>query len=94
MDDKIYVGNGKIVQTSFGEMTKLSFHRDDVLKLLAYLDKNELQWINLDLKVKQSPKEGKATHYLEVNQWKPMKTNAMADKPVKMITDPGSDLPF
>ena len=75
-------------------MTKISHHRDDVLKMLAYLDKHDLQFINLDLKAKQSPQEGKATHYLEVNQWKPMKTNAKAERPVKMITDPGSDLPF
>jgi hypothetical protein len=65
---KIYGGNAKIIQTKFGEMTKISQSRSDLEKLLAYLNANDSEWVNLVLKEKQEKVEGKATHYLEVYQ--------------------------
>jgi len=69
---KIYGGNAKIIQTKFGEMTKISQSRSDLEKLLAYLNANDLEWVNLVLKEKQEKVEGKPTHYLEVDDWKPV----------------------
>jgi len=69
---KIYGGNAKIIQTKFGEMTKISQSRSDLEKLLAYLNTNDTEWVNLVLKEKQEKVEGKPTHYLEVDDWKPV----------------------
>lgn len=69
MSDKIYVGSGKVVKTNFGELTKLSFSEEDLQKMKMNL--NERGYVNLVLKQKQNPVEGKPTHYMEVDNWKP-----------------------
>ena len=69
MSDKIYVGSGKVVKTNFGELTKLSFSEEDINKMRQNL--NERGYVNLVLKQKQNPMEGKPTHYMEVDNWKP-----------------------
>ena len=74
---KIYGGNAKIVQTKFGAMTKISQSRSDLEKLLKYLNDNDLEWVTQVMKEKQTKVEGKPTHYLEVDEWKP---NAVKEK--------------
>lgn len=75
--EKIYGGNAKIVQTKFGAMTKISQSRSDLEKLLKYLNDNDLEWVTQVMKEKQTKVEGKPTHYLEVDEWKP---NAVKEK--------------
>ena len=85
MSDKIFVGSGKIVNTKFGAMTKLSFSKKDLQTMQDNL--SEQGWINVVLKEKQNKVEGKPTHYLEVDKWEPTNsatTNAKKD----------DDLPF
>lgn len=69
MSEKIYVGSGKIVNTKFGEMTKLSFSKKDLQTMMDNL--SEQGWVNLALKEKQQKVDGKPTHYLEIDNWKP-----------------------
>lgn len=69
-EQKIYAGSGKVINTSFGQMTKLSFSRSDLQKLMEYCDSVGNGWVNLDLKEKKEKIEGKPTHYCEVNQYK------------------------
>ena len=88
---KIYGGNAKIIQTKFGQMTKISQSRSDLEKLLAYLNTNDTDWVNLVLKEKQEKVEGKPTHYLEVDDWKPVQ---VANKPTEKRIVPNDDLPF
>lgn len=93
--EKIYAGSAKIVQTNFGELTKVSFNKDDINKMVQYMKDNQSDWINLDIKAKQSPQEGKPTHYLEVNTWKAqMPTNGTSTPPPPVLTDDLGDLPF
>jgi hypothetical protein len=88
---KIYGGNAKIITTKYGEMTKISQSRSDLEKLLAYLNANDSEWVNLVLKEKQEKVEGKPTHYLEVDDWKPVQVaNKMTEKRI-VETD---NLPF
>ena len=68
---KIYSGNAKIIETKFGLMTKISQSRSDLEKLLKYLNDNDLEWVSQVLKEKITKVEGKSTHYLEVDEWKP-----------------------
>jgi hypothetical protein len=88
---KIYGGNAKIIQTKFGEMTKISQSRSDLEKLLAYLNANDTEWVNLVLKEKQEKVEGKPTHYLEVDDWKPVQ---VANKPLEKRINENDTLPF
>jgi len=82
--EKIFCGNGKIINTQYGEMTKISFSKKDLETMLDNLDNG---WINTVLKEKKNKVEGKPTHYLEVDTWKPDANSA----PVK---EEVSDLPF
>lgn len=88
---KIYGGNAKKIQTKFGEMIKISQSRNDLEKLLAYLNANDTEWVNLVMKEKQEKVEGKATHYLEVDEWKPV---PMANKPKEKRFVESNKLPF
>lgn len=94
---KIYGGNAKIIQTKFGEMTKISQSRSDLEKLLAYLNANDTEWVNLVLKEKQEKIEGKPTHYLEVDDWKPVQVankNQGNFKPTEKHIIENDNLPF
>ncbi len=88
---KIYGGNAKIIETKFGQMTKISQSRSDLEKLLAYLNANDCEWVNLVMKEKQEKVEGKATHYLEVDEWKPMQ---IANKATEKRIVEKDNLPF
>ena len=66
--EKIYGGNAKIVTTEFGDIWKVSQNRSDLEKLLKYMNDNDTEWVNLDIKEKPNKVEGKPTHYLELYQ--------------------------
>ncbi len=72
--DAIYAGTAKLVATKFGEMTKVSFNRTDLEKLTKYINENDTEWVNLVIKEKKEKVEGKPTHYLQVDEWKPNTT--------------------
>ena len=91
--EKIYCGNAKIINTQYGEMTKISFHKDDINKMVAHIKSEGSDWINLVLKEKKEPKEGKPTHYLEVDTWKP--ENRPEPQPEQyQSNEEEDDLPF
>jgi len=95
MNDKIFVGSGKIVNTKFGALTKLSFSRKDLQTMMDNL--SEQGWINVVLKEKQNKVEGKPTHYLEVDNWKPDSTQGMKKEDIahcEFNANNGDDLPF
>ena len=68
MSDKVYIGSGKVIKTKYGDLTKVSFSESDIKKMQENLSKG---WINLVLKEKRNKVEGKPTHYLELDRWKP-----------------------
>jgi hypothetical protein len=94
---KIYGGNAKKIQTKFGEMWKVSQSRKDLENLLKYLNENDTEWVNLVLKEKTEKVEGKPTHYLEVDEWKPVQVankNQGNFKPVEKRIVENDALPF
>lgn len=91
MSDKIYCGNGRIVSGKFGDIIKISMHRNDLKRIAEYMNENETDWINLELKRKKSPVDGKPTHSLQIDTWKPNVTKA---EPVNPSAEPSNDLPF
>jgi hypothetical protein len=94
---KVYGGNAKKIQTKFGEMWKVSQSRKDLETLLKYLNDNDSEWVNLVLKEKQEKVEGKPTHYLEVDDWKPVQVankNEANFKPLEKSIVESNVLPF
>jgi hypothetical protein len=95
--NKVYGGNAKKIQTKFGEMWKVSQSRKDLETLLKYLNNNDCEWVNLVLKEKQEKVEGKPTHYLEVDDWKPVQVankNEGSFKPLEKSIVESNVLPF
>jgi len=97
-EEKIYCGSAKIVPTQYGELTKVSFHKEDVNKLIQYMGDNSTEWINLVIKAKKDPKPDKPTHYLEVDTWKPSndakQVYTPSDNSNTAMNLPNDDLPF
>jgi hypothetical protein len=95
MADKIYCGSAKIITTQYGEMYKGSMHRDDISKVLAWMDENNSEWFNFAILEKRDKIEGKPTHYMQLDEWKPNKPNIEDIQDKVAIPEPdGSDLPF
>jgi hypothetical protein len=54
---------------------------------------NKLDWCNLAVKEKREKVEGKPTHYLEIDEWKP--TQQTDNVPPNIMSEPDNDsLPF
>lgn len=89
MTDKIFCGSARIIKTNYGEMVKLTFREPDLAALQSNL--NEKGFVSALVKEKREPKEGKPTHYIEVDTWKP------EPKERPQLQQPGEDdepLPF
>lgn len=94
-ENKIYAGSAKVIRTQFGDLTKVSFSKGDIAKLSQYMGDNDTEWVNLVIKEKKEKVEGKATHYLEVDEWKPngMPKQMQGKAPLKAV-ESYDDLPF
>lgn len=96
---KIYVGRAKIVNTKFGEMIKLSQHKDNLNEMLNYMADNKTDWITIDIQqMKQPDKLGK-THSASIDTWKPEKPKPNETKKEFYQGEPDSiepsnELPF
>ena len=88
---KIYGGNAKMIETKYGQMWKVSQNRTDLENLLKYMNENDTEWVNLDIKEKPQKVEVKATHYLELYQRDAIQ---VANKPVATRTMETDGLPF
>jgi hypothetical protein len=69
--EKIYGGTSRIIQTEYGQLTTVSQSKKDLQTLLAYLNDNNLEWVNLKIMEKKEKVANKPTHYLQVDTWKP-----------------------
>ena len=89
--EKVFCGNGKIIKTQYGDMVKISFSEADLKKMLDNLNNG---WINTVLKEKKNKVEGKPTHYLEVDNWKPTQGETAKTELNSSDADEQDDLPF
>lgn len=71
--EKIFCGSGRIVNSKFGLVPKISLSKDDINKIVKYMKENSLQWVNLEMLEKKDKQEKKPTHYLVIDTWKPEK---------------------
>jgi hypothetical protein len=89
-----YIGSGKIIDTKFGQMPKITYHVNDLKELVKFMEDNEMQFINIALKEKREPSKTGYTHYGEVDLWKP-KEQAQKEVSRTLIDEMESDdLPF
>jgi len=93
MTEKIYCGNARIINTQYGELTKVSFSKEDINKMVNHMKSENSDWINLVVKEKKTKTEGKPTHYLEVDTWKPNANNVQNNTNFDSEPD-GDGLPF
>lgn len=75
--EKIFAGTARMLTTQFGTLPKVTFSRKDLNTLLQYLNDNDTEFVSLNVKEKPQKVEGKPTHYLQVDEWKP---NAVKEK--------------
>ena len=89
-EEKVFCGSARVITTKYGELTKVSFSEKDLEALKGCLDNG---WVNCVVKEKKNKVEGKPTHYLEVDTWKP---DAQKDSDAKTqeSNEAGNDLPF
>lgn len=97
-EEKIYVGNGKEIQTKHGSIIKLNFSPDDVKKFNDAVTNGG--WVNLDLHKRKEVSAKGQTHYLCVDNWKPSPDSKQETgrsqnaQNVNNGLDDNSDLPF
>jgi hypothetical protein len=84
--DKIYGGSSRVIQTKYGPLTTVSQSKKDLQNLLAYLNDNNLQWVNLNIVKNKDQVPNKPTHHLAVNIY-----NAGEDK---KVAEPTNEVPF
>lgn len=73
MSEKVFVGSGKIIKTQYGDLPKITLHKDNVNEIVKWMKSNNSDFVNIAMKQKRDVVEGKPTHYLEVDEWKPDK---------------------
>lgn len=83
--EKVFCGSAKVIPTKFGDLTKVSFSQKDIDTIQANMNNG---WINLVIKEKREKVEGKATHYLEVDNWKSTPAEGLTN------SKPLEDTPF
>lgn len=71
MSEKIYCGSAKKVDTKHGEITKIRLTIEDLNKIINYMHDEDKNFIEIDIKEKKQLSFNKATHYLQINNWKP-----------------------
>lgn len=65
-----YIGNARMIESKYGVMPKITFHVDDLKKLIEFMESNDMKFININLKEKKKPSETGLTHYGEIDLWK------------------------
>lgn len=91
-ESKIFVGSGSEKTTQYGKMLKLSFSKKDIETLSANL--SEKGWVNVVVKEKKEKTEGKPTHYLEIDNWKPTPQGSNSAPQASSNSNDETGLPF
>ena len=68
-NEKIYVGNGKEINTQYGPLLKLSFSAQELQQMLSMV--NQKGYINLNVNRRQQPSQYGHTHSIVVDTWQP-----------------------
>lgn len=97
MTEKQFCGNARTKETQYGPLTTLSFSASDLEVLKKNLDKG---WVRATVKEKRVQQEGKPTHYIEVDTWKPTQqppvngASPLNGDMANQFNEESDDLPF
>jgi len=78
----IYCGSAKVRQTRFGDQYEVRMFRDEVQRLMDYLDEQGLRSARIDVCARREPKD-EWTHYLKVNEWTPPAASTAEPEPAQ-----------
>lgn len=88
-----YCGNGRVLTTKYGDLIKLGMNTDD-LKLLTE-NLNDKGWVNVLVKKKKNPMEGKPELYLVIDDYVKADNNEAPPEVIDNQPPPeDDDLPF
>ena len=68
-EPKVYIGNGKQIDTQYGKLLKLSFSRADLVVMNNHL--NEKGYVNINCNERKSVSEWGHTHSMQIDDWQP-----------------------
>ena len=68
-EQKVYIGNGKQIDTQYGKLLKLSFSRADLVVMNNHL--NEKGYVNINCNERKSVSEWGHTHSMQIDDWQP-----------------------
>ena len=71
MSEKIYVGSGKVIETKYGDLMKVSLSKDDINTIASWMKENNESWVNLNVSERRSPSDKGQTHSVTIDTWKP-----------------------
>lgn len=102
MSEKIYVGNAWKNQTKFGEITKITFFKEDINKLVKWMKDNNAEKVSVDILPKKEPQEGKPPMYAVINDYvgqtqqpeQSIKDKLKSIVPADAKVNDSGDLPF
>jgi len=96
MSEKKYCGSARVITTQYGDLTKISLHKDDINTIVKWMKENNSEWINFAVKEKREKIKGKPTHYCEIDEWKPepQQNNTQPQSNDSSEPEPEDDLPF
>ena len=89
MTDKNFA-DGMIIKRSGEYFLKVGIKREEFITWLNSLPESK-GWVNCTIAQIREPKEGKSTHYMEEDTWKPDSAKKAASSDIKEDND---DLPF
>jgi len=69
--EKIFCGSARVIKGKFGDITKLNLSKEDIRKIAKYMTDEKLDYVNIEVKAKKECEQGKPTHYLQIDTWKP-----------------------
>jgi len=68
MSDRVYVGNGKAMETKYGQILNMIMSEEDVKRIQDSLKNG---WVDVEVKKRKEPSKTGFTHYMEVNTFEP-----------------------
>jgi len=77
----IYTGTGRILNSKYGIIPKLSLTKKDLKVLEQYLDDNKFEWVTVEILKKKEKIEGKPTHYGQIDRYKESQGQGQQQEP-------------
>ena len=94
-EEKVYAGNGKVMTHNDRSWLKMTFHRDDISKMMAHAESNN-GFVSLNINKRKEPSAKGYTHYGVLDTWKPKQQDSQETTNANNAFDQavGQQVPF